>query len=118
MPPLKMASYLDADMPWEERLNSVTGKTFHRKYFLKDSDTGMEVMMVRYPAGVTTPKHTHACAHGLYVVSGTLYTQDRMYGPGDFVWYPAGAIGEHGATDEGPVTVLFMTNKPFAIAFV
>ncbi len=118
MQSLKMASYLDADMPWEDVFNPVTGKTIHRKYFLQDGDTGMEVMVVRYPTGVITPNHTHPCAHGLYVVSGKLYTHEGIYCPGDFVWYPEGLIGEHGATSEGPVTLVFMTNKPFDISFV
>jgi quercetin dioxygenase-like cupin family protein len=118
MPPLKMTSYLDSNMPWEDVLNPVTGKTIQRKHFLQDADTGMEVMVVKYPTGVITPKHTHPCAHGLYVVSGKLYTHDGIYGPGDFVWYPEGVIGEHGATDDGPVTLVFMTNKPFDISFV
>ena len=118
MPALKMSHYLDEEMPWEDVFNPVTGKTIQRKHFLKDPDTGMDVMVVRYPAGVFTPRHTHPCAHGLYVVSGKLYTHDGTYGPGDFVWYPEGMIGEHGATAEGPVTLVFMTNKPFDIKFV
>jgi quercetin dioxygenase-like cupin family protein len=115
---LKMSSYLDADMPWEDVFNPVTGKTIQRKHFLKDSDTGMEVMVVRYPTGTITPKHTHPCAHGLYVLSGKLYTHEGLFGPGDFVWYPEGNVGEHGATDEGPVTLVFVTNKSFDISFV
>jgi len=115
---LKMLAFKPDAMPWEDLVNPVTGKTFHRKHLLNDPDTGMEVMLVRYPTGVVTPKHTHPCAHGLYVVSGKLYTHDGLYDPGEFVWYPEGVVGEHGATHEGPVTLLFFTNKPFDILFV
>ncbi len=113
-----MKAWLDKDIPWEDVYNPVTGKTIQRKHFLQDPDTGMEVMVVRYPAGVFTPPHTHPCAHGMFVISGHLRTHDGTYGPGDFVWYPQGNIGVHGATEDGPATLVFMTNKPFDLTFV
>lgn len=36
---------------------------------------------------------------------------------GSFVWFPEGMLMEHGATDDGPVTTLFITNKPFDIRY-
>src|SRR4029453_14750218 len=48
-------------------------------------------------------------------------TQDRLkthagiFGPGNFVWFPEGMLMEHGATEDGAVTTLFITNKPFDI---
>jgi quercetin dioxygenase-like cupin family protein len=77
----------------------------------------MEVRLVRYPAGFVNPLHTHHCAHGMYVLEGTLVTHEGHYGPGHFVWFPEGNVMEHGATAEQDVTVLFVTNKPFDIHF-
>ena len=62
--------------PWEDRFNEPTGKTMFRKELYYDSDTGMEVRMVRYPAGFTNPLHIHHCAHGMYVLEGTLVTRE------------------------------------------
>ena len=45
-------------------------------------------------------------------------THEGSHGPGMFVWFPEGQQMEHGATAEEPVTVLFFTNKEFAIHFV
>ena len=42
----------------------------------------MEVRLVRYPAGAINPMHTHPYAHGMYVLEGTLVTQDGQYGQG------------------------------------
>jgi anti-sigma factor ChrR (cupin superfamily) len=39
-----------------------------------DPGTGMMVAKMTYPAGHTTPWHTHPCAHGIYVLAGTLNT--------------------------------------------
>ena len=49
----------------------------------------------------------------MYVLEGTLVTHEGRYGPGSFVWFPEGLTMEHGATVEGDVTVLFITNKRF-----
>jgi quercetin dioxygenase-like cupin family protein len=78
----------------------------------------MEVRLVRYPAGVINARHTHPCAHGMYVLEGRLQTHEGVYGPGTFVWFPEGMTMEHGATAEGDVTVVFITNKPFEIHYV
>jgi quercetin dioxygenase-like cupin family protein len=104
-------------MPWEERFNEKLGRALYRKNLIEDPDTGMEVRLVRYPAGVVNPTHTHPCAHGMYVLEGMLVTHDGQYGPGNFVWFPEGNVMEHGATSEADVVVLFITNKRFEIHY-
>ena len=63
-----------ATLPWEERFNEKLGRALYRKNLITDADTGMEVRLVRYPAGVINVRHTHPCAHGMYVLEGTLVT--------------------------------------------
>ena len=104
--------------PWQERLNEKTGRALYRKPLLQDPDTGMEILVVRYPAGVTIPWHTHPCAHGMYILDGTLVTHAGSFGPGSFVWFPEGMEMSHGATAESDVTMLFITNKPMAINYL
>lgn len=105
------------ELPWEERFNEKLGRLLYRKNLMTDPDTGMEVRLVRYPAGVINVRHTHPCAHGMYVLEGTLATHAGNHGPGTFVWFPEGTTMEHGATPECDVTVLFVTNKPFEIHY-
>ncbi|HTX52645.1 MAG TPA: cupin domain-containing protein [Candidatus Baltobacteraceae bacterium] len=106
-----------AALPWEERFNEKIGRALYRKNLITDSETGMEVRLVRYPAGVVNPWHTHPCAHGMYVIEGTLLTHAGSFGPGSFVWFPEGQAMQHGATADADVTVLFITNKPFEIHY-
>jgi quercetin dioxygenase-like cupin family protein len=104
-------------LPWEQRFNEKIGKSLYRKNLIEDPETGMEIRLVRYPAGIVNPSHTHPCAHGMYVLEGTLVTHDGRYGPGHFVWFPEGLVMEHGAGPEADVTVLFITNKRFEIHY-
>jgi quercetin dioxygenase-like cupin family protein len=60
----------------------------------------------------------HPCAHGMYVLEGTLVTHEGQFSPGSFVWFPEGETMEHGATAQQDVVVLFITNKPFEIHYV
>ena len=105
------------EMPWEDRYSEALQKMLYRKNLMEDPDTGMEVRLVKYPAGVINKLHTHPCAHGMFVLEGTLVTHDGEYGPGHFVWFPEGQVMEHGATPETDVVVLFITNKPFRIDY-
>jgi len=117
MPDVKLTAIDSNALPWEERPNEKIGRSLFRKNLIIDEDTGMEIRLVRYPAGAINPCHTHPCAHGMYVLEGTLVTHDGSYGPGHFVWFPEGSIMEHGATAGQDVTVLFITNKPFEIHY-
>ena len=105
-------------LPWEERFNERIGASLYRKNLFIDPETGMEVRLVRYPAGIINPLHTHPCAHGMYVLEGTLVTHAGTYGPGSFVWFPEGEAMEHGASAAGDVVVVFITNKPFRIDYL
>ena len=102
-------------MPWEERFVPQLGKALFAKAFLEDPDTGVTVRMVKYPAGFMNEWHTHPCAHGMFVLEGTLVTHKGNFAPGNFIWFPQGMRMEHGATQTEDVTVLFITNKKFEI---
>jgi quercetin dioxygenase-like cupin family protein len=113
----KLISFDTTSLPWEERYNETLGKTLYRKNLITDADTGMEVRLVKYPAGVINKFHTHPCAHGMYVLEGTLVTHAGEFGVGSFVGFPEGEVMEHGATSGQDVVVLFITNKPFEIDY-
>jgi quercetin dioxygenase-like cupin family protein len=105
-------------LPWEERFNERIGASLFRKNLFTDPETGMEIRLVRYPAGIVNPLYKHPCAHGMYVLEGTLVTHAGTYGPGSFVWFPEGEAMEHGASAAGDVVVVFITNKPFRIDYI
>jgi quercetin dioxygenase-like cupin family protein len=104
-------------LPWEETRNEHVSGSIFRKPLFSDPETGMLVRLVRYPAGVINPAHTHPCGHGMYVLEGMLVTHRGEYGPGSFVWFPEGEVMSHGASARGDVTVVFITNKPFEIHY-
>jgi quercetin dioxygenase-like cupin family protein len=106
------------EKPWQERFNEKLGRALFRKDLYIDPATGAEIRLVKYPAGVINPRHTHPCGHGMYVLEGTLVTHQGTYGPGSFVWFPEGDVMEHGASAEADVVVLFITNKSFRIDYV
>lgn len=64
------------------------------------------------------PLHTHDCAHGCYVLKGTLVTSEGNYGPGSFIWFKEGPSMYHGAGEEEDAVVLFITNKPLNMNYL
>jgi quercetin dioxygenase-like cupin family protein len=107
-----------SEMDWTERFKEQVGRSFHFKDLFKDPETGMSVTLLRYPAGFINPLHTHPCGHGMYVLEGTLATHRGEFGPGTFVWFPEGERMEHGASPDGDMVALFITNKPFRVDYV
>jgi quercetin dioxygenase-like cupin family protein len=104
-------------MPWSE-LPMPNKQSLYRKTLLANGETGTGVDLLRYPAGVITPAHTHPHGHGMYVLQGSLVTNHGTFGPGMFVWFPDGERIYHGATKEADTVVLFIRHEPFQIDFV
>jgi quercetin dioxygenase-like cupin family protein len=105
-------------MAWERRENPHLPAPIFRKALHTDAETGVFFQIVRYPKGVVNPWHTHPCAHAMFVLEGTLVTHQGRFGPGTFVWFPEGDAMEHGASAEGDVRVLLVSNKGFSIQYV
>ena len=105
------------ELPWEERLREEIGRKIFRKVLFTEPETGCFFQLVRYPAGVVNPDHTHPCGHAIFVLEGNLATHKGTFGPGSFVWFPEGEVMQHGATQDADVTVLLISNKSFAISY-
>jgi quercetin dioxygenase-like cupin family protein len=107
-----------AAQPWEERVSALLSGSHFRKVLLQHPQAGVEIRLLRYPAGFTMSWHTHSVAHGMYVLEGTLVTHAGTYGPGSFVWFPKGMIMQHGASKTEDVVMLFINEGKFDIQFV
>ena len=100
---------------WEATHNPKPGVDLGRLMLRKDPKNGAEIRMIRYPKGVLNPEHTHPCGHGIFVLEGTLRTHKGEYGPGTWVWFPQGEVMAHGATEDGDVVGIFITDGAFEI---
>lgn len=107
----------DIDLQKYPHVSRNSGNLTYEYPLLNDPDTGMMIKRMIYPKGSVTPLHDHTCAHGMYVLNGTLHTDAGDFGPGSFVWFPEGDRMTHGGLDEN-VECLFITNKPFAIRYL
>lgn len=105
-------------MPWFYRMASTSGKLFGKKQLHLDEETGMEINYINYPAGFTTERHTHPAAHGFYVLSGQIRSNDEYFGPGTMIWYEEGCVAEHGANAYEDLICLQISNKHFTIEYV
>jgi quercetin dioxygenase-like cupin family protein len=115
--PRQFISVDPTTVAWRE-LPLPTKESLYRKTLLADAQTGTGVDLLRYPAGVVTPVHTHPHGHGMYVLEGTLVTNHGSFAPGMFVWFPEGEAIYHGAAADHDTVVLFIRHEPFEISFV
>ena len=77
-------------MDWLELPIEQLGRSLTLKPFTFDPDTGMSCMLLRYDAGFINPWHTHDCAHGMYVLSGTLPDPQGGFRPRELCLVPRG----------------------------
>ena len=98
------------EIPWVD-----LGDGHLDKALVKEPHTGMIVNVSRYPKGYTMGWHKHHCAHGMYVIEGSMQTNLGIVKKGEMVWFPADVEMDHGATTLEDCTFLFITNAPFDI---
>ena len=103
--------------PWEHAALE-NGEKISMQMLCRDPESGLFIEHMIYHPGTVTRKHRHNCRHGIYVLSGILYTDQGNYGPGTMVWFPDGVVMEHGATEELPCEVLFIADRPFDIEYL
>lgn len=84
---------------------------FDMKFLYRDPGTHENFMLLRYPAGQVNRDHVHTHGHAMYVLQGHLVTHKGSYGPGSFVWFPAGELLTHGAPPDEDVVVLFVRHE-------
>jgi quercetin dioxygenase-like cupin family protein len=105
-------------MAWGEANLHPTLQWFRKRLVNDTIARGIYVSLLRYPAGVINPSHTHPHPHGFYVLQGQLVTSRGRFGPGSFVWFPAGEVISHGAGSDEDMVALFVSGAPFRIDYV
>jgi len=83
---LKQTVFELSKMQWTPMHDDATPGDFYDKPMRVDEPLGLCV--TRYPKGYYKTWHRHTMGHGIFVLEGKLRTEDGIYGPGSFVWYP------------------------------
>ena len=105
-------------IPWAEANMHPTVQWFRKRLLTDTTARGIYVSLLRYPAGVINPNHTHAHPHGFYILRGQLVTSCGTFGPETFVWFPANEVIFHGAGPGQDMIALFVSGAPFKIDYV
>ena len=95
------------EMPWQE--SSAPG--FWVKPLIEDESQGILTWLMRVDAGAFSEMHGHSEYEQIYVLEGSFYDQEHVYGPGDFIVRAPGALHTAGS-EEGAVVLLFYSPKP------
>lgn len=109
--------HVDEPEGWVEK-EEPKGSFFDDKPMITDPRNGAVVNFSHYREGFWKAFHRHTCSHGIYVIDGEMQADDTVYGPGWFVWDPAGYQGGHGAAPGRDCHFLFISNIPFDIEFL
>ena len=109
--PAGFAVRLADDKEW--RPHPVPG--IRMKVLALNEDRGYATLLLDVAPGTRFPEHHHEGAEECYVISGTLLTCGRRFGPGDFIH--ADAHAEHGElwTDLGCQVMLIVPPEPYMI---
>jgi len=107
-----------AKLPWEESFDEKVGRALFRKELFSDPETGMMVRLVRYPAGVINPRtRTPAATACTCSRAGSSRIAART-ARAALSGFPKVKRWNTAPGADADCTVVFITNKPFRIAYV
>jgi quercetin dioxygenase-like cupin family protein len=76
------------------------------RLLFRDSGSGAEHYLIRYPAGLQARWHSHSAAHTIIVLEGELSANRRVLGQLSYCHFPAGSVMHH--APEGDQGCLFV----------
>ena len=94
------------EMPWQH--SDAPG--FWVKPLVEDECQGIRTWLMKVDAGAFSEMHGHRQYEQIYVLEGSFYDQDNVYGPGDFIVRAPGALHTAGS-EEGALVLLFYSSK-------
>ena len=95
------------EMPWQ----GCDALGFWVKPLIEDESQGIRTWLMKVDAGAFSEMHGHSEYEQIYVLEGSFYDQEHVYGPGDFIVRAPGALHTAGS-EEGAVVLLFYSPKP------
>ena len=95
------------EIPWQ----SSDAPGFWIKPLIEDDHQGIRTWLMKVDAGAFSDMHGHSEYEQIFVLEGTFFDQDHVYGPGDFIVRAPGALHTAGS-EEGAVVLLFYSPKP------
>ena len=102
---LPLANSQDVDTARIEWQASAT-EGFWLKQLLTDQPAGLRTWWMKVDAQAFSPMHAHDEIEQIYVLEGSLYDQDKTYGPGTYIVRAARAMHTTGSED-GALSLLF-----------
>lgn len=101
--------YVDA-LPWE----STRFRGIEMKTLLRDSDTGLQTLLMRMAPGAELPDHEHRQLEQTFVLEGSLVDEQGTVTAGNYVWRPAGSRHSARAPDGALLLGFFLKPNKFA----
>ncbi len=89
------------------------GNSLDEKPIVVDPLNGATINFLHYRRDYRKEPHRHTCSNGVYVIDGEMKVDERVYGPGSFIWDPAGCLSSHGTAPGEECRMLHIANLPF-----
>jgi quercetin dioxygenase-like cupin family protein len=84
----------------------------------EDPDSGVELYVIEYPAGLKATWHRHSAAHAMLVLDGELEVNSEVIGAGSLARYPAGTPMHHAPARDASCRFLMIFEGVSDVALV
>jgi quercetin dioxygenase-like cupin family protein len=103
------------ELPLTESQPVIYDRPIGLRLLYRDSRSGAEHYLVRYPGGLRAQPHRHSAAHTIIVLDGRLVADGQAIGPGSYCHFPAGHVMHHEPAGDGDCLFVTIFHGPFDV---
>jgi quercetin dioxygenase-like cupin family protein len=104
-----------ASLELEESQPEVYDHPIGLRLLYRDSSSGAEHYLVRYPQDLRTRRHRHTAAHTIIVLDGTMEADGKLLPAGSYAHFEAGTDHHHAPANGQPCLFVIIFHGPFDV---
>jgi quercetin dioxygenase-like cupin family protein len=81
----------------------------------KDSESGAEHYLIRYPPNLRTQRHRHSAAHTIIVLAGVMEANGQLLHAGSYAHFEAGTVHHHAPFGYESCLFVIIFHGPFDV---
>lgn len=101
--------------PLDESQPIIYDRPIGLRLLYRDSGSGAEHYLIRYPPGLQAQRHTHTSAHTIIVLDGVMETNRELLHAGSYAHFEAGSVHHHAPAEGQHCLFVIIFHGPFDV---
>lgn len=104
-----------ASLVLDESQPAIYDRPIGTRLLYRDTSSGAEHYLIRYPADLRVRRHSHTAAHTIIVLDGVMEANREALPAGSYAHFHAGTVHHHAPAGSRPCLFVIIFDGPFDV---